>query len=130
MTLEQYRDIFECVLPIILIILAFMLKLFIDKRVKKVDVISNLIDLPFDIIMQATVFIIAFTIIPENNIYLGLIFFIFYIILLIIVIVIKGRTREYFDQSRIGLLIGFTSICYLISVPSLIYSILLIVGDT
>jgi len=121
----------EVVLPIAFVVLAFILKLFVDRTLTRDEFILSVIELPYDLSAQATVFIIAFTIAPNHDVTKGLLLFILYLGLLLALLVIFRRSRRLFDRSgpnyRLFLL---TFSDFFLSITALIYSIGLVMGGS
>lgn len=74
----------EIILPITLVILRFILKLYIDKSGKVLLMIKSLYELPVDIIFLALSFVAVFTISSEENAREGVLYCFVFIVLILI----------------------------------------------
>jgi ABC-type Fe3+-siderophore transport system permease subunit len=86
--------------------------------------------LPQDIILQGSIFIIAYMIIPENqsSLSLGVFYFIGYIFAFTLLVFFSRRSLKSVDSKKIILPLILTIIGYSISSYLLYYSIILITG--
>ena len=87
-------NVIEYLLPIATLLFNFLLKILVDRVVSFPDVIEALIELPNDIALQSTVFIVAFTISPIGDPQRGLLWFIVYIGILAGVIFMRRRASK------------------------------------
>jgi len=84
----------EIILPITLVIIRFILKLYVDRSVTVTMIIKSLYELPVDIIFLAIFFIAAFTVSSEEYAREGVLYcFIFIILILISIILWRHSTR-------------------------------------
>ncbi len=93
-------DNLNIILPIAILILAFLLKLFIDRNVEIPLIIRSIYELPVDIIFLSISFIAAFTIstgIEKNE---GLFYCFVYLIVAIINVIIWRRTIKLFERGK------------------------------
>jgi len=121
----KHLDVF---LPIALVIIAFLLKLFMDRSVNAPLAVKSLYELPVDILFLTLSFSVAFTITSSSNINNGLAhFFVFFIVILLSVVgwrrSIKLFEEEKRKRSATLFLINFAASSY-----CLILAIKLIIG--
>ena len=123
----SFYNLIPYVLPIILLILSFLLKLFIDRTVSLPSFISALLELPVDIMFLGLSFIAAFTITYKEKAGIGLLLFLTYLIIAILIIFCWRRAIKAFEASKLSIssLLGILN--FLISIPALIFSIILII---
>jgi len=88
------------ILPIVLLVLEFMLKLFIDRSTTLPVLIRSVLELPVDISFLATSFVVAFTILSPSNSEEGLVRFVIYLIGTVLVIFGWRRSVACFEQDR------------------------------
>jgi hypothetical protein len=102
----------EYILPIAILILAFILKLFIDRSVEATVFIQALYELPVDIVFLALSFLAAHTIsITENQEKALLFCFVLTIIATLNVIVLR-RALKLLDKKSIKWSIALTALNY------------------
>lgn len=118
----------EIIMPIILIGLAFFLKLFIDRTVTVPDTISSILDLPADIAFFSLSVIVSFTITRPENRDSGLIYFSTAIVLSLLVVFLWRRSLSSFNSGARALPAIAGVINYIITVAMAIYAINLVVG--
>ncbi len=115
-------------LPIALIVIAFLLKLFMDRSVNAPLAVKSLYELPVDILFLALSFIVAFTITASKNINSGLVhFFVFFIVILLSVVGWR-RSIKLFEGGWKKISASIFVINFAASSYCLILSIKLIVG--
>ena len=88
-------------LPAAILLMAFLLKLFIDKTASNPDIIQALLELPVDVTFLAISFIAGFTISTPNRLQDGLLHFGFYLVGAILIVVLWRRSLRFFDSKRI-----------------------------
>lgn len=115
-------------LPIALIVIAFLLKLFMDRSVNAPLAVKSLYELPVDILFLALSFIVAFTITASKNINDGLAhFFVFFIVILFSVVGWR-RSIKLFESGWKKISASIFVINFAAASYCLILSIKLIVG--
>ena len=87
----------EIILPITLLVLAFGLKLAIDRSVEVPTIIQALCELPVDMIFLSISFLIAFTISKPTDPSEGLFFTIAFIVIAILVVIIWRKSLKLFE---------------------------------
>ncbi len=114
-------------LPIALIVIAFLLKLFMDRSVNAPLAIKSLYELPVDILFLSLSFIVAFTITSSTNLNKGLThLFLFFIIILISVVGWRRSIKLFEDGKKKGsatlFVINFTvsSYCLLVAIKLIV----------
>ena len=90
----------EIILPIALLALEFVLKLFIDRSATLPVLIRSVLELPVDISFLATSLIVAFTILSPSNSEEGLVRFVIYLIGTVLVIFGWRRSVAFFEQDH------------------------------
>ncbi|MCU0093823.1 hypothetical protein N8H72_27890 [Pseudomonas koreensis] len=90
----------ELAMPVILIGLAFLLKLLIDRTVTIPDTISSILDLPADIAFFSLSVIFSFTIAKPENRDDGLVYFVGFIVISLLVIFLWRRSLSTFSAGR------------------------------
>ena len=84
------------ILPFILVIIAFLLKLVVDRKVEIPNAIQAIIELPVDIIFLALTFSVAFTLSTKENQADGLFYGFVGITAAIVVVLIWKKTQALF----------------------------------
>lgn len=118
--------VIELVMPLILIGLAFFLKLFIDRTVTVPDTISSILDLPADIAFFSLSVIVSFTIAKADNRDSGLMYFAGFIMLSLVVIFLWRRSLSAFSAGKrmIPAITGITN--YVITLLMAVYAVNLV----
>ena len=88
----------DLILTIVLLGLAFILKLSVARPVDVPDIIQALVELPVDIIFLAISFGVAFTIAEKNNTGKGLFYSFVFIFLAVIVVMLWRLSIKFFTQ--------------------------------
>lgn len=118
----------QIILPAIILLMAFLLKLFIDRTASVADVCLSLLELPVDIAFLAMSLIAGFTIANPDQASKGLITFAAYVVVAVLVVVFWRRSRRYFttDKNFIAVFLGVlnTFVC----VAGLVYAVWLLSG--
>ena len=89
------------ILPIFLVILAFILKLFMDRSATWPLFIKSLYEVPVDVVFLALSFTTAFTIADVSNINKGICYFFISLIFSLIVVVLWRRATKLFEADSI-----------------------------
>jgi tellurite resistance protein TehA-like permease len=117
----------EVVLPGILLLLAFFLKLSIDREVDMPNAIYAFLELPVDILFLATSFIAAFTIASDHpKSEQGFIYFVCYLFVAAIAVFLWRKACRLFEDGKIKTTLLLSTINYTICVASLIRAIQLV----
>lgn len=118
----------EIILPIALLIIAFLLKLMIDRSVDIPIAIQSLCELPVDTMFLSISFIVAFTISSADSKNSGLFFCFIYIIIAVIVVFIWRRTVKIYEDKNSNLWIILLFINFIIAVFALVNSVKTIIS--
>ena len=94
-------DFLEIALPIVLLALAFLLKLLIDRTATIPYFVHALLELPVDIAFLATSFVVAFTIATPSSVKSGLLTFCLYISVAVVLVFIWRRSMYLFECDRL-----------------------------
>ena len=116
-------------LPIALLVLVFLLRLFVDRRVSVPDLIISLLEFPTNIVFLGLSFVLAFTISSKEDLAMAVLTLVIYVVVALLVVFLGRRAVRYFEVNRPFLmgLLGFIS--YIMCVPALFYSIrILVIG--
>lgn len=116
----------EIVLPGLLLGLAFILKLAVDREVDIPSSIYAAMELPVDIFFLATSFIVAFTIANPDKSGEGFSYFALYILLIVIAIFCWRKSCKLFENNKHKSTVALTIVNYGICLFSLIKSIQLV----
>ncbi|MBK8725174.1 MAG: hypothetical protein IPL96_03715 [Holophagaceae bacterium] len=118
----------ELIMPAILLLLSFLLKLLIDRTAKIPDAISSALELPVDITFLAVSLVVGYTISPSGDAKFGLACFGFYILVAIIIVFIWRRSVFYFtiDMRKTTIFLGIFN--YFLSTTAIVVSIKLVTG--
>ncbi|MGB0386677.1 MAG: hypothetical protein ACPGWR_17845 [Ardenticatenaceae bacterium] len=118
----------ETTLPSLLLLMAFLFKLLIDRRITFALAIASLYELPVDIAFLATSFVVAFTIYSPQNTNLGLANLFIYLAFTILVVLFWRRSVFLFEQDQhwLSILVFVLNIC--LSATLLSLSIQLLTG--
>lgn len=111
-------------LAIVTLVLAFALKLLIDRSLCRSDFLSCLCDLPVDLIFTALAFFIAYSISTHSNVKSGLNLSLATIVISLIVIVLSRRSDRSFKNSQPGWGIIMMVLNAFIGITVLYYSIM------
>jgi hypothetical protein len=87
----------DIILPIVLLVLAFFLKLSIDRTIKAPNVIQAICELPVDIVFLSLSFLIAFTISNKTETSKGLFFTLGFIVVSVIIVIIWRKSLKLYD---------------------------------
>lgn len=105
-------DHLEILLPGILLLIAFLLKLVVDRSLDVPNAIQAVCELPVDILFLALSFVVAHTIANKNNVNEGLVFCYVGIASAIIVVVLWRKSLKYFlVDNKIWILLFFINLC-------------------
>ena len=114
------------VLPVVLLMLSFLLKLLIDRSATVPTLIRSVFELPVDIAFLSISFVIAYTLYPLENRSDGLVYFVVYLVAAVIVVFLWRRSGKLYDQSRY-ILAGVLAILNVaLCVTGLVFSIQLL----
>jgi len=121
------------ILPIALLSLKFVLKIAVDQRISKVVIARSFISAPVDIVFLALSFFSAFIISPmATNAPLSYGQFVYVFVIMIIVsiatIIFSRRSDNFLDDARLGWCVVATAAAYIVSVPALTFSIIVLAG--
>ncbi|MCK4935307.1 MAG: hypothetical protein KAR84_00520 [Elusimicrobiales bacterium] len=116
----------EIIMPIIVLGLAFALKLFIDRTASLPDAISSTLELPVDITFLAISLIVGFTIAPSGETKVGLAWFAFYVLGVIFIVFIWRRSIKCFETNSHKTAFFLGALNYLISITAIVHSIKLV----
>lgn len=120
-------SIAEYGLPVALLILIFLCKLLIDRRISLADFIVSVLEFPQSIAILGVSLIIAFTVLSTENVHKGLVLFVVYLILTIIIVFLWRRAEKNFYGNRVIRTLFLGCLSYSLCVPALLYSINIIV---
>lgn len=90
----------DIVLPIILVLIAFLLKLVVDKDVKIADAIQASIELPIDLMFLVITFSVAATLSSVHAQEKGLLYSFVGIVIAILVVFISKKNIKYFTSNK------------------------------
>lgn len=88
------------ILPVVLVLIAFSLKLVVGKDVQFADALQTTIELPVDIIFLALSFVVAFTLSKVENHTTGLCHCFIGIVFAILVVFLSNRTQKMFLKNN------------------------------
>ncbi|MDN5217273.1 hypothetical protein QQ020_34690 [Fulvivirgaceae bacterium BMA12] len=112
----------EIILPLTILVLAFVLKLAIDRNVEVPNLIQAMCELPVDIIFLSISFLIAFTISKPKDPSEGLFYTIAFIVLAVVIVILWRKSLKLFEtKNRLWILLLFINMS--ISVFSLHQSV-------
>ena len=87
-------------LPIALILIAFLLKLFMDRVVNAPLAIKSIYELPVDILFLSSSFTVAYTLTSSTNIKNGLAHFFVFLIVILLSVVAWRRSIKFFEEKK------------------------------
>lgn len=129
MSEELDMTIVEIGLPSAILVLAFLLKLFLDNSPTVTNIIAALFELPVDVAFLATSLIAAYIILSDSSqVEKGLVVFVIYIVGAAIVIILWRRSLGFFIANRHLLSIITASLGYVICVTGIAHAIDLLSG--
>ena len=88
------------VMPIVLLVFAFLLKLLIDRSATVPNVVRSVFELPVDVAFLAMTFVVAFTLGAPEHSTVGLFFFMLYIVGSILVVLLWRRSERCYEQNH------------------------------
>lgn len=118
----------EVIMPMIVLGLAFALKLFIDRTASIPDTISSTLELPVDITFLSISLIVGFTIAPSGETKEGLAWFALYVLVAIFIVFIWRRSVKCFESNSHKSAFWLGALNYLISITAIVHSIKLVTG--
>jgi hypothetical protein len=122
----QHLDI---ILPILLLGIAFLLKLVVDRNIDVPTAIHAICELPVDILFLSLSFSIAYTIADPVNNSQGLFYCFVGLAISILVVFIWRRTLQYFIEKRKWLWLFLLFANLIVASISLKYSVVLIMAN-
>ena len=125
---EVERTILQFAIPGSILVLAFVLKLVVDRRATLPDFIFALLELPVDVAFLATWFVGGAVLSRHSNMPECLIAFVCYVIGSIIVVTLWRRSSYSFENDKQLLSFMLGSVSYLICVSGLVYAVSIISG--
>jgi FtsH-binding integral membrane protein len=90
----------DVLLPLGLLVLAFLLKLFVDQSADVPRTIEALYSVPIDVVFLATSFAVAFTLSSPSGAGRGLLHVLGFIIAAVVVVFLWRRSRRLFDVTH------------------------------
>lgn len=118
----------EVALPIVLLLLAFLLKLLIDQSATIPLFIQSVYELPVNIAFLAACFIVAYTISSSAHNTKGLVYLIIYIAGSVLVIFFWRRSTKLFERNRLISSAFLAMLNYGACITGLVIAIRLLVG--
>lgn len=119
-------DYVEIGLPSLLLILAFTLKLFVERSTTAPVFVQSLLELPVDIIFLAMSFITAYILGASDKAAQGLFVFICYVVASVLLVALSRKSITFFENNEL-VKVGFISFFnFLLSLSCIIYSITLL----
>ncbi len=118
----------EILLPSAILLLAFLLKLFINRSVKAPDVIKSILELPVDIVFLALSLIAATIISGQLEVEVGLVLFICYIVGAVFVVIMWRNSEKLFEADRHMTMICAFGFSLLLCVTCLYYAVVTLSG--
>lgn len=107
----------EIVLPIVVLTLSFLLKLYIDRNVEIPLFVRSIHELPVDIIFLTISFLVAFTISVKDDMKnSGLLYCFIFLIVAIISVIIWRRSVKLFELEKTFQSILLTSINFAVTI--------------
>lgn len=123
--MEKHLDI---ILPVTVLLLAFVLKLAIDRTVKTPNLIQALCELPVDIVFLSLSFLIAYTISIDSNVNTGLLYTLTFILLSPIIVILWRKTLTLYEmKNKFWVLLLFLNLT--LSIFSLFQSMSVLLND-
>ena len=119
--------IITCGLPIALLVLVFLFRMLIDRKIGLADLIVSLLEFPTSIVFLGLSFVLAFIISSENNLEIGLLILLIYIVVTLLMVFFGRRAVTYFEVNRLILTGVFGIASYIMCIPALFYSIQIVV---
>lgn len=114
---------------LVLLIICFVLKTYLNRTPRLLNLIYSLIDFPINIIFLGISFVVAYTITAEgNDIYSGLVIIVIYILAMLFVVIFSRIAESSLDEHKIKTTIFFSFISYIICITGLIIGIKLVTG--
>ncbi|HEM8293264.1 hypothetical protein [Providencia sp. SP181] len=113
----------DILLPVVLLALAFFLKLLIDRASTAPIFIQSLMELPVDIAFLAMSFAVAYTIKAGDKFGEGLLLFITYIIATILIVFFWRRSNACFERDCYIFAFILSSVNYIASITGVILAL-------
>lgn len=117
-------------MPVVVLGLSFMLKLFIDRSTTAPDAIVSTLELPVDITFLSISLIVGFTIAPSGDSKAGMAWFAFYMFAAIFIVFLWRRSMKCFDSGSVKTVIMLAGCNYFMAITALVNSIGLISGGS
>lgn len=118
----------EIIMPVIILVVSFLLKLLIDRSITLNDLIVSGLELPVDILFVALSLIVGFTLAPNNDVKEGLLWFSSYIAIGVFIVFLWRRSTALYTQQKNYYI--FALLNYIFSLSAIVISINLITGPT
>lgn len=118
----------EVILPLTILVLAFVLKLAIDRSVEVPSLLQALCELPVDMIFLSISFLIAFTISKPADPSEGLFYIIAFIVLAVIIVIFWRKSLKHFEDKKMVWILLFC-VNMVLSVFSLYSSVSILLAD-
>ncbi|HBH7918955.1 TPA: hypothetical protein ACF39K_004571 [Vibrio parahaemolyticus] len=116
----------EFLLPSIILMLSFLLKMCIDREVDIPTSIYAVLELPVDVFVLATSFVAAFTIANPEKFEKGISFFSIYVALVVVTVILWRKSCKSFEAEKHKVTVGLTFANYCICLFALYKSIVLV----
>ncbi|ENJ8203598.1 hypothetical protein V4V60_003921 [Vibrio mimicus] len=116
----------EVGLPSLLLILAFALKLFVERTTTAPVFVQALLELPVDIIFLAMSFVTAFILGATGKAAEGLFTFICYVVAAILLVALSRKSITFFESDDLWKVGGLSFVNYGIALSCVVYSISLL----
>lgn len=120
----------ETTLPCLLLLMAFLFKLLIDRSPTLTLFIKSLYEFPVDAAFLATSFVIAFTITSPDRFNIGLLYLLVYMGIDMLTVVFWRRSVQNFEESNYWICWSLFALNLLLALGLIIGSIQLLIGGT
>jgi hypothetical protein len=110
-------------MPVLLLVLAFMLKLLVDRSTTAPVFIESLLELPVDITFLAMSFIVAFTLGSSGKADEGMFTFLVYVVSAIAIVFIWRRSISLFENDKLFWSGSLGVLNYSISITGVVYAL-------
>jgi hypothetical protein len=105
----------QWLLPVAIILLKFVFKLFIDRQVDWPEIIMGLLAVPFDIAFLVSTFLTALIVLDTGHIDEGLGFLVISFVIAVFAVVLWRRSERSFERDKLGLTWALASSNFLVT---------------
>lgn len=120
----------ECIVLTIIIVAAFLLKLFINRKVNKIIFVGCLLELPMDIVVLSMGYITSFILNNQERLLLGLVVLFGTFVLAFLIYALCRYSLDYYETvgSSRGSLFLLSGLSHVLAIAVYILSVMFLLG--